>query len=372
MFYYPAVLRYRTGCFSTIWQVATRGTRVPRRDFLKVNVIRTCVDVMSYVLEQVPPPYPGLPRPRFSLYLSSQLQYGIILVYHRQCAILLEELHHTLKQLLKQRLGQKIDLDDQTKRGACHCPQIRGTESHNHYGGHVRFLSDLHQILSHPSLQFEGAELPEQLSDILDLLMAQTDYFEGVQRIFETREAPPTVLKKKRGRQLIFFDPETQIPNEELENQINQPMTETRPLPIILSLPPPTAAELFTRPCTFTNLMCVCVCVCWQVSCVQVCFCSGGHTRGGGRVSADWRVRQCPVQNLCPQFRSGEPDGVCVCVCVCVCWFRSLPPEPASAPLLFHSLLPPEANRRTVSTIFRRLLGKGSVSVLAESCHYSS
>lgn len=55
------------------------------------TIVLSSVDVMSYVLEQVPPPYPGLPRPRFSLYLSSQLQYGIILVYHRQCAILLGE-----------------------------------------------------------------------------------------------------------------------------------------------------------------------------------------------------------------------------------------------------------------------------------------
>lgn len=49
-------------------------------------------DIMSYVLNQVPPPRPGLPRPRFSLYLSSQLQYGVIVVYHRQCAILLGEM----------------------------------------------------------------------------------------------------------------------------------------------------------------------------------------------------------------------------------------------------------------------------------------
>lgn len=46
---------------------------------------------MNYVLEQVPPPQPGLPRPRFSLYLSSQLQYGVVVVFHRQCGILLGE-----------------------------------------------------------------------------------------------------------------------------------------------------------------------------------------------------------------------------------------------------------------------------------------
>ncbi|XP_026228666.1 meiotic recombination protein REC8 homolog [Anabas testudineus] len=111
MFYYPTVLKRHTGCFSTIWLVATKGIRVPRRDFLKVNIKSTCEDIMNYVLERVPPPHPGLPRPRFSLYLSSQLQYGVIVVFHRQCAILLEELHFIVSQLLKQRTTQNIDMD---------------------------------------------------------------------------------------------------------------------------------------------------------------------------------------------------------------------------------------------------------------------
>lgn len=52
---------------------------------------------MNYVLQQVPPPWPGLPPPRFSLYLSSQLQYGVVVVYHRQCAILLGKKRSTHK-----------------------------------------------------------------------------------------------------------------------------------------------------------------------------------------------------------------------------------------------------------------------------------
>ncbi|KAM3872973.1 meiotic recombination protein REC8 homolog [Diretmus argenteus] len=60
--------------------VATKGIKVPRRDFLKVNVESTCDDIMDYVLERVPPP-PGLPLPRFSLYLSSQLQYGVNVLF---------------------------------------------------------------------------------------------------------------------------------------------------------------------------------------------------------------------------------------------------------------------------------------------------
>lgn len=41
------------------------------------------------MLGRVLPPEAGLPRPRFSLYLSSQLQYGVVVVFHRQCALLL-------------------------------------------------------------------------------------------------------------------------------------------------------------------------------------------------------------------------------------------------------------------------------------------
>ncbi|XP_057189546.1 meiotic recombination protein REC8 homolog [Triplophysa rosa] len=90
MFFYPNVLNHRTGCFATIWLAATKGRKISRRDLLKVNVQRTCCDILDYVLVRVPPPAAGLPRPRFSLYLSSQLQYGVVLVYHRQCDFLLD------------------------------------------------------------------------------------------------------------------------------------------------------------------------------------------------------------------------------------------------------------------------------------------
>ncbi|KAM3613698.1 uncharacterized protein V6R79_003743 [Siganus canaliculatus] len=71
---------------------------------------------MNYVLVQVPPPLPDLPRPRFSLYLSSQLQYGVIVVYRRQCALLLEEVESIVGKLVKQRTPKKIDLDDHSRK----------------------------------------------------------------------------------------------------------------------------------------------------------------------------------------------------------------------------------------------------------------
>ncbi|XP_062849904.1 meiotic recombination protein REC8 homolog isoform X2 [Trichomycterus rosablanca] len=110
MFFYPTVLNHRTGCFATVWLAATKGRKMSRRDLLNVNVQRTCSDIMDYVLVQVPPPAPGLPRPRFSLYLSSQLQYGVILVYHRQCQLLLEEIQVAIDKLHRFHVQVQIDM----------------------------------------------------------------------------------------------------------------------------------------------------------------------------------------------------------------------------------------------------------------------
>ncbi|KAM6971256.1 REC8 meiotic recombination protein b [Tautogolabrus adspersus] len=110
MFYYPNVLKRHTGCFSTVWLAATRGIRVTRRELLRVNVRRTCGDILDYVTAQIPAPQPNLPRPRFSLYLSSQLQYGVVVVYHRQCGFLLEEAQQTMDRLLRSKRCIPIDL----------------------------------------------------------------------------------------------------------------------------------------------------------------------------------------------------------------------------------------------------------------------
>lgn len=66
------------------------------------------------------------------------------------------------------------------------------------------------------------------------------------------QDVPPPEVKRRRKRQLVFFDLETQIPQEVLQQQIDDPKTETRSPP----LPPPSshrmlsAAELLNNPCT--------------------------------------------------------------------------------------------------------------------------
>ncbi|XP_034063936.1 LOW QUALITY PROTEIN: meiotic recombination protein REC8 homolog [Gymnodraco acuticeps] len=223
MFYYPTVLKRHSGCFSTIWLVATKGIKIPRRDFLKVNVIRTCDDIMSYVLQRVPPPQPGLPRPRFSLYLSSQLQYGVILVYHRQCALLLQELQSVLVKLLKQRSSQIIDMDEPSRqaldfpdalslmedtegaldplfgvmfmREAMPSPNTliqMGREYQREWSPELPAAAEQNSAITAfpetitlrerepiaiPPAEFEGMELVDQHPDTIDILMAQTGHF---------------------------------------------------------------------------------------------------------------------------------------------------------------------------------------------------
>ncbi|XP_072307439.1 REC8 meiotic recombination protein b [Eucyclogobius newberryi] len=89
---------------------ATKGVKVTRRELLRVNVKKTCVEILNYILAQVPPPQQNLPKPRFSLYLSSQLQYGVVVVYHRQCGFLLDEIQHAIDRLLRTKGRAPIDL----------------------------------------------------------------------------------------------------------------------------------------------------------------------------------------------------------------------------------------------------------------------
>ncbi|XP_050773182.1 meiotic recombination protein REC8 homolog isoform X2 [Gopherus flavomarginatus] len=117
MFYYPNVLQRHTGRFATIWLAATGGTKLVKREYLKVNVPQTCEEILSYILVQAPPPTPSAPRPRFSLYLSAQLQYGVVRVYSRQCHYLIEEIQHTLERLSRAQQQIRIDMGDLEQPG---------------------------------------------------------------------------------------------------------------------------------------------------------------------------------------------------------------------------------------------------------------
>ncbi|XP_036394562.1 meiotic recombination protein REC8 homolog [Megalops cyprinoides] len=357
MFYYPTVLQHRTGCFSTIWLAATKCTKIPRRDYLKVNVQRTCNDVMDYVMVRVPPLQPGLPRPRFSLYLSSQLQYGIVIIFHRQCVILLEEIQHTIDRLLRTGRQSRIDLEE-PGRLALNLPDnlalLEEAEmAQDPFFGMMEYLlpspSTLMQRLQAaevvspqrplvrspgtphrdaitaspesitlketeavviPEVEFEGVELPEVVPrhmEIIDILMEQEDHFpegerqlrvttlagedlvllpeeeeaglpiqvpvpapvettpvsmpplpsppeavreEAEEEIEPEPEPEPAPRRRPRRRQLLFIDTQTQIPQDELQRMIQDPLTETQPLVLFEPHPRIPPAELLNNPCT--------------------------------------------------------------------------------------------------------------------------
>uniref|UniRef100_A0A8C5GEL1 Rad21/Rec8-like protein N-terminal domain-containing protein n=1 Tax=Gouania willdenowi TaxID=441366 RepID=A0A8C5GEL1_GOUWI len=216
LFFFPVFFRL----------VATKGIKVPRKDFLKVNVIRTCDDIMDYVLERVPPPQPGLPRPRFSLYLSSQLQYGVIVVFHRQCAILLDEIQYIVTKLLKKRSSQNIDIKD----------------------------SRSHLVLPDVLSMMEEAEAAlDPLFGVMQDVMPSPRTLVVIVFFSHQDLSPPVtpIRRRRRRRQLIFFDPETQLSEEVQQQQLNNPLIETRAPDY---LPPshlrmPSAAQLFNNPC---------------------------------------------------------------------------------------------------------------------------
>ncbi|XP_044032918.1 REC8 meiotic recombination protein b [Siniperca chuatsi] len=293
MFYYPNVLHRHTGCFSTIWLAATRGIRVTRRELLKVNVKRTCTDILDYVTAQVPPPQPNLPRPRFSLYLSSQLQYGVVVVYHRQCGFLLEEVQQTIDRLLRSKRCIRIDMAESDRlaldvpnslyrmeeaEGAqdpffglmeshqlpspykIHQPMLVIEEAGSQHSlvpsPHTTLdkegfrsppaditLTEKEQLLITAAEYFEGDDLPEATAREIDLLMDQPDQF---RREVEEQQAEQRTRELEGAMSSIDQLKETVLGAERdsvwlLDEELGQPV-EVPLAGVALEMTPPQVA----------------------------------------------------------------------------------------------------------------------------------
>ncbi|XP_072833177.2 meiotic recombination protein REC8 homolog isoform X1 [Pogona vitticeps] len=189
MFYYPSVLQHRTGCFATIWLAATGGSRLLKREYLKVNVPQTCEEIMAYILVRAPPPMPGAPRPRFSLYLSAQLQYGVVLVYSRQCQYLVEEIQHILERLNRTQQQFRIDLTDLEQPGLLLPSQL-----------------ELMEALE---------EAPDPFFGLMEPLLPSPSSIPHVRSILETptperspTERAPSSMRRRTGEPLLTVSPD--------------------------------------------------------------------------------------------------------------------------------------------------------------------
>ncbi|XP_047003788.1 meiotic recombination protein REC8 homolog [Schistocerca americana] len=92
MFYnYDLLCKRAGGKFSLVWLAATRKS-LPANDYLRINVVKTCLDIMETVKNQEPRMSSKNARSRFSLYLSSMLLYGVCIVYRQQVIITIDNM----------------------------------------------------------------------------------------------------------------------------------------------------------------------------------------------------------------------------------------------------------------------------------------
>uniref|UniRef100_A0A671TG70 Meiotic recombination protein REC8 homolog n=1 Tax=Sinocyclocheilus anshuiensis TaxID=1608454 RepID=A0A671TG70_9TELE len=499
MFYYPNVLQRHTGCFSTIWLAATKGIRISRREYLKVNVRRTCEDIVDYVMVQVLPVHPSLPRPRFSLYLSSQLQYGVVIVYHRQCAFLLEEVQQTIERLLRSKRHLNIDMPD-TDRLVLNVPDslfqleeaewalepffgVMGVdceppspylssqfiEGSSPLVARKEITSPKGLVASSESItmkdaelvpvlaaEFGGAELPEATAREIDMLMEQQDQFhldeedkeserateveksghldpamvsieqlknsecivdEGngrptevtldrvamemtpppitmpptteaserdveMERSSETLLVEQSVPPKRRGRkrQLIFADQNTQIFQDAMREQINNPLIETKSLSdTLLSIPASrksSAAVLLSTPCNLLihpDLQAL-----WKCCSVSSTLPRPSRKRQVQEESELWEMEKergteriahlvmerqslrwmsSPLPNFSGSLRNLVSEHVFVCITSFFLSYRLINSFiKRFGKVCIHSLLPPEAERSTAAHLFYKIL----------------
>ncbi|XP_063235069.1 meiotic recombination protein REC8 homolog [Bacillus rossius redtenbacheri] len=133
MFYFHEWLSRRcNGRFSVLWLAATHPRKLRPRDFLMVDVARACDDVTKVVLVREREDLPARQRPRFSLYLSSQLAYGIVVIHRRQVDIFLGELSSYFltvdiseKKVQKAVKGRKRKDEEEPGRGKRAVPEGR-------------------------------------------------------------------------------------------------------------------------------------------------------------------------------------------------------------------------------------------------------
>ncbi|KAM6295997.1 meiotic recombination protein REC8 homolog [Aegotheles albertisi] len=273
MFYYPEVLRRHTGCFGTVWLAATCSSRLLPREYLGVDVPRTCAAVVSFVIGrggwEAPPPPPGAPPPRCSLYLAALLQLGLARVYGRQCRSLLEEAAQVLGRLHRARPPPNIDLSPPRRlqlvpdeRVLMEGLELAPDPFFGVMGPGLPSPMDLPQVqrlleevpaLPGPPLTVSPEIItlrepePPMAVPVLERCGAQEELPEVTARELELlSEAAP----RRRRRRLPHIDPQPYIPQEQFQAQLLQPHGHCRDL-VLLEPPhkrrrPPT--ELLQTP----------------------------------------------------------------------------------------------------------------------------
>nr|XP_054765546.1 meiotic recombination protein REC8 homolog [Lytechinus pictus] len=110
MFYSHDILQKRGGKFGIIWIAATKGAALSKRDYCSVCVTKSCDDIVKYITLQVLPAGGKGSRPRFSLYLSSQLMIGVARVFEKQVGYFIGDVNELHKRTSGSRASSFDDV----------------------------------------------------------------------------------------------------------------------------------------------------------------------------------------------------------------------------------------------------------------------
>nr|AAX30367.1 SJCHGC03111 protein [Schistosoma japonicum] len=85
MFYSVDLLSAHRGKFGIIWLAATRVRKqLSRKELNSINIVSACNEITAYIL--------GKTQLRLSLYLASQLTFGVCIIYREKVIIMLRKL----------------------------------------------------------------------------------------------------------------------------------------------------------------------------------------------------------------------------------------------------------------------------------------
>ncbi|KAK3599440.1 hypothetical protein CHS0354_036456 [Potamilus streckersoni] len=247
MFYSQDILSKRGGKFGIIWLAATRMHQLTRRDIFSVTVSKACNDIIDYILLRAQPLRPGGPRPRLSLYLSSQLMFGVVQVYHRQQEYLLVDLSACLIKAQKVALtlqeAQAITLQEKDLREeavtypdnteAAFSPNL---ELYDPLFGHpTQHLDDIYLRL----LEDKGAEVLLERSPLLlrSPQMSPLMHVEALMTRHDMEERQPEVVPEDfhtvSSAEITMKEIEDWIPDVMVADEQELPMWDGQPIELI-------------------------------------------------------------------------------------------------------------------------------------------
>ncbi|KRZ81040.1 Meiotic recombination protein REC8 -like protein [Trichinella papuae] len=106
MFYSHNLLCRKNGKFFHVWVAAMNRKKLNRRDCLNVNVTKICQELTRYIPEN------SNQTKSFSLYLCSQLMYGIVVIFSDQVKYVLSDVTKAIESINRHFKPPRIELPE--------------------------------------------------------------------------------------------------------------------------------------------------------------------------------------------------------------------------------------------------------------------